>query len=433
MKYIRDKIPANWEIVTFRDVAELRHGYQFRNYDFTEDGVKVFKITQIKGDGIADISSCSFIDANRIDEFERVLLNKGDILIALTGATIGKVARFNFDEIVLQNYRVGNFFPLSEEVLDKEYFYQFLKSKLFYNQILANQTQSAQQNIGKEDINNMSVVLPPLPEQKAIANILSAIDDKIENNLAINNTLEDMARALYKHWFVDFGPFQDGEFIDSELGPIPKGSEVRRLGDLVEKLSKGTTPRMKDVGDLDCIIPFLKVKDVNDIGVIDKSGLSYIPEKIHLNQLKRSILMNGDLLFSIAGTIGRVSIVPENLNNSNCNQALAFIRLSDKSKYNTLIYNWLKSEEVQNEIESSIVQGVQANVSLTVLKELQLVIPNNETMVEFSKKINPIHNLILDNQSENQNLNKLRDTLLPNLISGEVRLKEFQEQIESVL
>ena len=88
---------------------------------------------------------------------------------------------------------------------------------------------SGRQRMAKEAFQNLELEIPPLPEQKAIAQILSAIDDKIENNLAINKTLEEMAMALYKHWFVDFGPFQDGAFVESELGEIPEGWEVKTI------------------------------------------------------------------------------------------------------------------------------------------------------------------------------------------------------------
>ena len=154
-------IPEDWEVVKFRDYVELRHGYQFRQYDFTKGGIKVFKITQIKGDGSIDLSDCSFIDGSRVDEFRGIILKKGDILMALTGATIGKIARFKEEkEIYLQNYRVGNFIPLNENNLSKDFLYFFLCSNLFLNQMFARITQSAQQNIGKEEINNMVLILP---------------------------------------------------------------------------------------------------------------------------------------------------------------------------------------------------------------------------------------------------------------------------------
>lgn len=312
---------------------------------------------------------------------------------------------------------------INEEVAFPKYLFYNLKVLDFASMDVG----SAIPSLTTELLKKIEIELPSLLEQKSIASILSAIDDKIENNLAINKTLEEMAMALYKHWFVDFGPFQDGEFVESELGMIPKGWEVKRLENFVEVLSKGTTPRMKDVEGLERKIPFLKVKDINSDGEININGLELIPEEIHFKDLKRSILFENDLLFSIAGTIGRVSIVTEKLNNSNCNQALAFIRLKEREKFKAIIYYWLKSDDVQNKIQNSIVQGVQANVSLTVLKELELIEPSNEILIDFANKVNPILELVLKNQKENQTLTQLRDTLLPKLISGEVRLKEFQE------
>lgn len=313
---------------------------------------------------------------------------------------------------------------------DQRFIYYFLKTLNFeeYN------SGTSVPTLNRNDVHKLEVTIPSIKEQQSIASILSSIDDKIENNLAINKTLEEMAAALYKHWFIDFGPFQDGEFVESELGLIPKGWEVISLENIVNVVSKGTTPRMKDVTSTEMKIPFLKVRDINSEGEIKTENIDLIPEEVHLKDLKRSILYENDLLFSIAGTIGKVSIITKYFNNSNCNQALAFIRLKDKERFKTFIYYWLKSDEVQSRVQNSVVQGVQANVSLTVLKELKLPIPSDNGMIEkYSKKVNPILELILRNQEENRILRTKRDVLLPTLISGEVRLKEFQEQLATIL
>ena len=154
--------PNHWELAVFDTVAELKHGYQFRTHDFTESGIKVFKITQIKGDGTIDISNCDFIDKPRLNDFKKFIIQEGDILMALSGATIGKIARFKSKETVLQNYRVGNFLTKNNGVLNKDYFYYFLTTEYTYQQILANQTQSAQENVGKEDIHKVDIFLPLL-------------------------------------------------------------------------------------------------------------------------------------------------------------------------------------------------------------------------------------------------------------------------------
>jgi type I restriction enzyme S subunit len=156
--------------------------------------------------------------------------------------------------------------------------------------------------------------------------------------------------------------------------------------------------------------------------------LELIPKKIHQNQLKRSILETNDILFSIAGTIGRVSIVNKELNNSNCNQALAFIRLKDKNKFKEYVRLWFKSKEIQGEINNCIVQGVQANISLTVLGNLAINIPNDIKMTEWNNLSKPIYQKIETNNAQTQTLKQTRDTLLPKLMSGQLRVDEFKER-----
>lgn len=320
-------------------------------------------------------------------------------------------------------------------------------------------------------LNDLPINLPPLPEQKAIAHILGTLDDKIELNRKMNQTLEGMAQALFKSWFVDFDPvldnalnvgneipealkvkaekrklaqedkklinsnpdlaslFPDSFVYSEELGKwIPEGWEVKTLGELSKVISKGTTPRKIDSEGLKESIPFIKVRDIDDEGNIEQ-GLELIPNEIHLKQLKRSILEKDDLLFSIAGTIGRVAIVPARLNNSNCNQAVAFIRLIDKNQNNILVHQFLRSNSIQGEIHSKVVQAVQANTSLKNLSDLKITCADDETINAFNDAMSDYYNLIGINKKQSETLSQLRDTLLPQLISGKVRIP--REMIES--
>lgn len=231
-----------------------------------------------------------------------------------------------------------------------------------------------------------------------------------------NEILELIAKTIFTEWF---GKYK----IDDEL---PNGWKVGKLSDLVEKISKGTTPTKDDLIGLYGEIPFLKVKDISNDGLILKNNLELIPKSVHNNQLKRSILETNDILFSIAGTIGRLAIVDLEMNNANCNQALAFIRLKDKYTYLEYIHLWLKSKETQDVIISNIVQGVQANVSLTVLGNLLLLIPNSESINNWCNLIKPIYKKLQLNTEQIQTLTKTRDELLPRLMSGEIRVNEFK-------
>jgi type I restriction enzyme, S subunit len=356
------------------------------------------------------------------------LLPSNSLLVTCIGSQMGKVVVNRMP--VVTNQQLNAIVPF--EFVDADYLYYKLLTLHDSLKTMAG-GGSTMPLLNKTDFENIEVTIPSLSEQQSIASILSALDDKIELNLATNRTLEQMAMAIYKHWFVDFGPFQGGNFIESELGLIPEGWEVKRLGDITEALSKGTTPTKSDVDGLEVEVPFLKVKDIQEDGDIKHSGIEKIPRSVHQNQLKRSILQTDDILFSIAGTIGRVSTVPESLNGSNCNQALAFVRLKQKQAHLAQIYFWLKSESTQRDVTSSIVQGVQANVSLTVLRDLQFSQPISDVMDHFNNEIVPLMNLIFTNRVENQTLTTLRDTLLPKLISGAVRVKDAERTVAHAL
>ncbi|MFH0874775.1 MAG: restriction endonuclease subunit S [archaeon] len=191
------EIPKEWKIISFDEVADLIHGYQFRHYDFTNEGVKVFKITQINDNGEIDLSSCDFVDRKRLSKFENIRIHSGDILMALTGATIGKYARYyEPEEEILQNYRVGKFISKNDAILSQDYLYFLISSINFLNTILSKQTQSAQQNIGKAEINNTLILLPPKKSMLQFSNIVSSYFKKIENNTHEFKTLIQIRDSL---------------------------------------------------------------------------------------------------------------------------------------------------------------------------------------------------------------------------------------------
>jgi type I restriction enzyme S subunit len=424
-------MPNNWNTYKLSQVTtKIGSGSTPRG---GQEAYKTSGTSLIRSQNILDFTfstnGLAFIDDAQASKLNNVTLEEDDVLLNITGDSVARVCQVPKKLLPARVNQHVAIIRANKEKLNSTFLKYSLLETSNKNALLNMASAGAtRQAITKSMIEGFELKLPPLQEQQSIASILSAIDDKIENNLAINKTLEEMAMALYKHWFVDFGPFQNGEFVESELGMIPKGWEVKRLDDLIDVVSKGTTPRMKDVAGLEIKIPFLKVKDVNTDGEINTNNIDLIPEEIHLKDLKRSILYENDLLFSIAGTIGRVSIVTKHLDNSNCNQALAFIRLKDKEKFKSFIYYWLKSDEIQNRIQNSVVQGVQANISLTVLKDLKIPISSDYGIIEkYSEKVNPILELILQNQEENRLLRTQRDTLLPQLISGAVRLREFRK------
>lgn len=181
------RIPKEWECVNFGEYIELVHGYQFRNYDFTETGISVVKIGQVKENGL-DLSQCSFINPNRAQLFAKQTINNGDVLMALTGATLGKACIVSgLNSPVMQNYRVGRFEPIFINDVDKTFLFYTLKSSLFLGQIFNNVNEAAQGNVGKSDFKKSFFIKPPFEEQLKIVQYIEKIFNLVDDfNLELN-------------------------------------------------------------------------------------------------------------------------------------------------------------------------------------------------------------------------------------------------------
>lgn len=395
------------------------------------------------------------------------LLPVNTILLAMYGATVGELGILGKEMACNQACCA-----LIIDPKKADYRFIFYLLRLYKKEIQSLATGAAQQNLSAKTIKEFSFYIPNLEKQKKIADILSELDKKIDLNTQINQTLEQIAQALFKSWFVDFDPVRakvqalsDGlsleqaelaamqaisgktpeeltalsqtqpdryaelaetakafpcEMVEVDGVEVPKGWECFSLKELSSVISKGTTPKKSSLNSCDSkeTVPFIKVKDISESGQILINQVEQIPEKISSTELKRSILHKNDILISIAGTIGRVAIVPNDLENANTNQAISFIRLYNDNLVG-IISTFLKSRKNQEDIASKVIQGVQANISLEVVRNIKIFLPIN-----FDHKailiFNSLFNKQLINQKENLLTEKLRDLLLPQLLSGEI-------------
>jgi type I restriction enzyme S subunit len=173
-------IPKEWQPENFGDKIELVHGYQFRDFDFVEDGIPVVKIGQVTEDGL-DLSSCSFVSRDRLNSFPEIQIKQGDVLMALTGATLGKtcmVEETNTD--LLQNYRVGRFEPRQPETVHKGFLFALLGYSKIRRQIFDKVNSGAQGNVGKADFERVRICLPLYYEQLLIHKRLDAFQQKLK-------------------------------------------------------------------------------------------------------------------------------------------------------------------------------------------------------------------------------------------------------------
>lgn len=190
-------IPIEWNEKVFGEEVDLIHGHQFRDYDFTEFGIPVVKIGQVKPENV-DLSSCSFVAYGREDEFQNEIIRNGDVLMALTGATLGKACLVKgLNGIVLQNYRVGRFEPIiKENDIDKEFLYYLLIAGDLLTQIFNKVNTGAQGNIGKADFEKATFKKPPFKEQQKIAERLKAIDNKLQTEQTYLQKMQSLKKGL---------------------------------------------------------------------------------------------------------------------------------------------------------------------------------------------------------------------------------------------
>lgn len=188
------EIPEHWVTLGFTKIIKIRHGYQFREYDFTDEGIRIVKITQLDKDGYLNLDNCSFIDDKRLDEFKRILIKENDVLMCLTGGTIGKIIKVGkVNEPLVQNYRVGHFSPLNDKIIN-DYVFWFMTSSLTTSQMFSEIRETGQPNIGIEDFGKMKVILPPLSEQIEIVKHLELKTKEIDDLVQLEQKKIDLLK-----------------------------------------------------------------------------------------------------------------------------------------------------------------------------------------------------------------------------------------------
>lgn len=275
---------------------------------------------------------------------------------------------------------------------------------------------SAIPSTDRYEIYSLSVELPPLDEQRRIAGILGSLDDKIELNRRINANLEAQAQALFRSWFVDFEPFRDGPFVDSELGKIPQGWKVGTINEIIQILSgyafKSDT--FTEAGPYRLIT----IKNVQD-GSLNIDGAAYLSE-IPDKMPQHCHLAIGDILLSLTGNVGRVCIVDRD--GLLLNQRVA--KLQPKDKRNTFFTYALFRQDSFKQYLIQIAKGTaQLNLSPVETSDTKIVLPNQDILLQFGEIGQPLFDNIVSNCKEIITLSALRDTLLPKLIAGEIAIE----------
>lgn len=426
---------TNWKEYKLGEIAKVKGGKRLPKGSSLTSVPNNHPYIRVRdmGSKYLPVSNLEYVPDDVFPSIKNYIVNKKDVILSIVGSVgLVSIVNDNLDKASLTENCV-KILP-NKDILNNEFLYYFLSSSLGQNEIHKKIVGAVQPKLPIYNINDIILNLPDLPTQTAIAEILSSLDDKIELNNKINQELENLAQTLFKHWFIDFEfpnengePYKSsgGEMVDSELGEIPKGWEVSTIDDITEIVTKGTTPTTIGGRFTDSGINFIKVESLTEQGAFIKSKFGFIDEETN-QLLRRSIIQEGDVLFSIAGTIGRVAVVTKDILPANTNQAIAIIRPNQvDSNFLKLL---MKSALIQNDTKSNVVQAVQANLSLGVIKATKFIKPSMPILTLFKTTLLEVFENLNLLTEENQELTNLRDTLLPKLISGELEVAEVMAE-----
>ena len=357
-------------------------------------GVKMVNMGEIfKYDRIFDIEMDRVPTTDK--EFANSKLEKGDLLFARQslvwdGAGKCSVIMEANEDLVFESHIIR--VRLNKKQVTPFFYYYYFKSHYGKENIRSIVEQVAAAGIRGSDLIKLRVPIPPFVEQEKISMILSCLDDKIELNYRINKTLEEMAQAIFKSWFVDFEPFQEGEFEDSELGRIPKGWRVGSLGGIANITSGKRPLRKQGVFSEEICIPVVGASSI----------MAYTTE----------VLYNERIL--ITGRVGTHGIIQRF--NSPC-WASDNTLVIKSAKYE-FVYQVLKNVDFKSMNRGS----TQPLITQTDLKNVTIIIPSNIVLENFETTISKLMNIWQENNNQNKTLTTIRDSLLPKLMCGEIRV-----------
>ncbi|MGY5749236.1 restriction endonuclease subunit S [Vibrio antiquarius] len=437
---------CNWPRVQISEVCELIVDCVNKTaprVDY-ETPFKMIRTPNVKG-GKISLNDCRFVEEDTYEKWTRRAKVLRDDVLLTREAPMGEVGIVDFDDTVFLGQRIMQY-RVDRSKLDPHFLlYSFLSSDLQHQFNMHEGSGSVVSHIRVPDCSKFELNLPPLNIQKEIADVLKKLDRKISVNQQTNQTLEQMAQAIFKSWFVDFDPVKakmNGEqpegmdeataslfpdkLVESELGLIPEGWEVLE-SQKVATVAIGKTPPRKEpqwFSENPSNVTWISIKDMGNAGTYALDSSEYLtPEAVDKFNVK--VIPDNTLILSFKLTVGRVAITHGEMTT---NEAIAHYKLADDARVSTnFLYSYMKQFNFESlGSTSSIAKAVNSKI----IKALPVIVPSKEILDNFDTLVKPLFDKIKSNQMENQNLEALRDTLLPKLLSGEIELGQAQELAE---
>jgi len=414
------EIPKDWEVSKIGIFYKLKYGITATSSDF--GNCRLLRQTDLK-EGFIDISSVPYSEVSE-DEIQKCLLKDDDLVISRI-ANVGSVGYVSFEALnsldkplIFGSYLLK--FEKIKEIHNKFTFY-FLLSPQMQDYIKSIADGSTRQNTNAKVVAEFPLYVTPLPEQSRIATVLSWFDDLIEVKKRQNEILEKTAMAIFKSWFVDFEPFRDGEFVYSEeFGKeIPKGWEVKKLGEVVKIESGGSAPQKEEyfIGGKN---PFVRVKHLTNYPCVEEAD--FINDEA-VKQYNLKLYNEGSIIFQRSGeslSFGRVNILP--FNAYIVNHLAVIPNLPSNKLLMEFLFFTLKNILIELIEERS--GTALPYIKISDIEKKEILLPPSHILQSFHSLVEPLFQKIILNQKQIMTLRKIRDTLLPLLVFGKLRVEE---------
>ena len=395
------------------------------------------KTSLIRSQNVLDFSfswdGLAYINDEQAEKLNGVEIEKGDVLLNITGDSVARACIVPQSALPARVNQHVSIIRGDTTFVHKEYILYFLQYKKPY--LLSLSKAGATRNaLTKGMIENFPIPLPPLEKQAQIVSVLSSLDNKIAVNKKICENLEAQAQALFKHWFVDFAPFKDGQFVESELGLIPEGWRVGTYAEIIQDTISGDWGKEKPEGNYTHKVACIRGCDFQDVkmGLRGKTPERYIPEKNfeskHFNDKDVLVEISGGTATVSTGRICPVSqlLIDKYDGDIVCTNFCRLVR--PRIGYSSyLYYSWKYKydKKVMFGYENGT-SGIK-NFSIKDFTSREpLIIPRLSDIQIFEDMVEHIHTHIQNMGSESAKLSTLRDTLLPKLMSGQIKVDDLK-------
>lgn len=399
-----NQIPNNWQKMKLGKTVDITSSKRIFAREYLKEGIPFYRgkeiIEKFSGDKITlDL----FISQKKYDEIKAKfgVPHLGDMLLTSVGTLgvpylVDKDEKFYFKDGNLTWFRKHN-------GIDNKFLFYWIQSSLGKEQLMKHTIGSSQQALTIEGLKNIDIFLPAIDEQKRIASILSSFDYKIELNNKIAKTLEDMANAIFKEWFVK----SKIEFRKGNIGELTK----------VKHGFAFPSKKFKTKGE----IPVIKIKNILEDRSINTNNVDFI-NKNDFKDLVNFKINNGDILIALTGaTSGKIGILIGTYKEYLLNQRVGKFAFN-KNYYKWFCYIFLTQSSYRNLLLNSSNGSAQGNLSPDQIESIEISIPNDELLEKFNNTVNSFYEKIIKSKLENQQLTQIRDLFLPKLIKGEIRV-----------